>query len=388
MKTIVFNGRIICPDSIIPRGYIAIEDGVITEIGLGGPTQKSSIRPSSEGAHWIDAEEHFISPGFIDLHVHGVGVCDIYNDPVRGIKKMSKVLASQGVTSFLPTFITAPFEKTLEVISKITSFNEPIPGAHILGINIEGPFLNPEKRGAHPLKDIRHPNLTELKKIFESSHGKLKMMTIAPEMPGAMELVKYLNENGVIPAMGHTMASYEDTICALEGGIHYICHLFNAMTPFHHRAPGPLPAVVIKSDVSVEIIADGLHLHPAVIKLLYNIKEREKIILVTDALSGIMRKGDKAEFAGVPIVSNGIGAYNIDNILMGSVTPMNRAIQNIMNFAGISLISAVKLATTNPANILGIGNKKGTIEVGKDGDLVIFGEDFSIKSTIISGKAI
>jgi N-acetylglucosamine-6-phosphate deacetylase len=388
MRTIVFNGKIISGDAIIPRGYIGIENGIIAEIGVGGPTHKSAIRPSAEGAHWIDAEGDYICPGFIDLHVHGVGICDLHNDTARGIKKMVKILASQGVTSFLPTLVTAPIEKIIETITAISASVSEGHGANILGINMEGPFLSAEKRGAHPLKDIKSPNLSELKRIIDAAQGKLKIMTIAPEMPGAMDLVNLLKQNGVIPAMGHTMATYEDTVSALEGGIYYICHVFNAMAPFHHRNPGPVPAILMRKDVSVEIIADGVHLHPAVIKLLYQIKQREKIILITDALAGIMRKGDKAEFAGVQVESNGTGAYSENNTLMGSVTPMNRAIQNMIQFTDSSLTSAIKLATINPANILGIGDKKGTIEIGKDADLVILGEDFSIKSTLIAGKLI
>jgi len=388
MKTIVFNGKIISGDTIIPRGYIGIENGTIAEIGVGGPTHKSAIRPSAEGAHWIDAEGDYICPGFIDLHVHGVGICDLYKDTSLGIKKMAKILASQGVTSFLPTLITAPIEKIIESISVISECSNEQYGANILGINMEGPFLNEEKRGAHPLKYIKAPNLPDLKKIIDAAQGKLKMMTIAPELPGAMDLVSSLKQNGVIPAMGHTTATYEDTVSALDGGINYICHIFNAMPPFHHRSPGPIPAILIKKDVFVEIIADGVHLHPAVIKLLYQIKQREKILLITDALAGIMRKGDRAEFAGVQVESNGLGAYNENNTLMGSVTPMNRAIQNMIQFTDSSLTSVIKLATINPANILGIGQKKGTIEIGKDADLVILGEDFSVKSTIVAGKLI
>lgn len=388
MKTIIYDGKLICGDTVIPSGYIGIENGIITEIGASSPDRKKNAKPVEASAHWIDAEGHYIGPGFIDVHVHGVGVCDLYSDPVKGLKKMAKILSSQGVTSFLPTLITAPVNKIIETVSAICAHSEDISGAHILGINLEGPYINPEKRGAHPLKDVRKPDLLEMKSIIDAAKGMLKIITIAPELPGAFELAQLLKENGIIPAIGHTGASFEETMAAMDYGFNYISHLFNAMTSFHHRAPGPVGAVFMRKEVVTEIIADGVHVHPAVIKLLCQIKGRDKIVLITDALAGIMRKGDRAEFACVEVESNGHCAYNAENTLMGSVVPMNKAVQNITQFTDLNLTSAIKLATINPANALGVGCKKGTLEIGKDADIIIFGDDMSVKTTIISGKIV
>lgn len=383
MKTIIYNGRIICGDTIIPKGYIGIENGVITEIGSGSDRQAKK----GESAHRIDAEGNYVSPGFIDLHVHGVGVCDLYKDTVNGLKHMAKILASQGVTSFLPTLITAPLDKIIDTIS-IIRVHLDIPGAHILGVNLEGPYINPEKKGAHPAKDIRKPDIEELKKIIDAGGGILKIITIAPELPGAFEFIDLLKKNNIIPAIGHTLASFEDTMNAIDRGFNYISHTFNAMTPFHHRAPGAIGAILMRKEVTTEIIADGIHVHPAVVKLLCQLKDKEKIILVTDALVGIMRKGDKAEFAGVEVTCNGFSAYDSSGTIMGSVVSINKAVQNITRFTDLDLTSAVKLATINPANLLGIGNCKGTIEIGKDADIVILGDDLSVKTTIIKGKVV
>lgn len=388
MKTIIYNGKLICGDAVIQKGFVCIENGVITEIGSGGPTKKNPIRPAEAGAHWIDAEGNYVSPGFIDLHVHGVGVCDLFKEPVKGLKKMAKILASQGVTSFLPTLITAPLDKIIDSISAIRSHTESIHGANVIGINLEGPFISPEKRGAHPLKDIRVPNVEELKSILDTAGGFLKIITIAPELPGALDLVGLLNANNVIPAIGHTMAGFDDTLTAIERGFNYVTHFFNAMTPFHHRAPGPVTAVLMEKEVRVEIIADGIHIDPAVIKLLCQIKGKEKIVLITDALTGIMRKGDKAGFAGKEAESDGFAIYDSERNLVGSAVPMNRAIKNITKFADLNLTSALKLATINPANVLGIADKKGSIEIGKDADIVIFDEDLNVKTTIVCGKVI
>lgn len=368
MRTVIHNGRIISGDTIIPSGYVGIEDGVITEIGSG--------RPAS-GEYWIDAEGNYVSPGFIDLHVHGVGVCDLYKDPVNAVKHMARILAAQGVTSFLPTLITAPLDKIIDTLSKLT-----------MGVNLEGPFINPEKRGAHPMRDIKQPNTEELIRIIEAGGGNLRIITIAPELPGAFNLIDILREKSIIPAIGHTLASFEETMTAIDKGFTYISHTFNAMTPFHHRAPGAIGAILMRKEVTTEIIADGVHVHPAVVKFLCQLKEKEKIILVTDALVGIMRRGDKAEFAGVEVTSNGYGAYAQDGTLMGSVVPMNKAILNITQFTELDLTSAVKLATINPANLLEIGDRKGSIEIGKDADIVILGDDLSVKTTIIGGKAV
>lgn len=388
MKTVIFNGRPICGDSIIPKGYVTIEDGKITEIGAGGPTAKSSIRPIEAGAHWIDAEGHYICPGFIDLHVHGVGVCDLYKDPIKALRKMSKILSSQGVTSYLPTLITAPLDKIINSISLIANNKEIIEGANAFGINLEGPYINPEKRGAHPKEFIRPVNIAEIKSIIKAADGMLKIMTLAPELQNALEAARLLGENSVISAVGHTNASFDEAMHAIDNGFKYFTHLFNGMPVFHHRNPGALVAFLMKRDVYAEIIADGVHVHPAVVKLICHLRDKDKIVIVTDALAGIMRKGDKAEFAQTDIESNGTCAYNAEGTIMGSVLPMNKAIQNIVQFTDLSITSAIKLATINPANIMGISNKKGSIDIGKDADIVILGEDFSIKSVLIAGKII
>lgn len=379
MKTIIYNGRIICGDTIIPKGYVGVENGVITEIGSSGKTKKT------ESAQWIDAEGNYVSPGFIDLHVHGVGLCDLYKNTVLGLEHMAKILASQGVTSFLPTLITAPLDKIIDTIS-IIKVHLDIPGAHILGVNLEGPYINPEKKGAHPIKDIRKPNVNELKNIIDAGGGIVKIITVAPELPGAFEYIDLLKENSIIPAIGHTLASFEETMNAIDKGFTYISHTFNAMTPFHHRAPGAIGAILMRKEVVTEIIADGVHVHPAVVKLLCRLKDKEKIILVTDALVGIMRKGDKAEFAGVEVTHNGFGTYDSRGTLMGSIVSMNKAVQNVTRFTDLDLTSAIKLATINPASLLGIADHKGMIEIGKDADIVILGDDLSVKTTLVKGK--
>lgn len=368
MRTVIHNGKIICGDTIIPNGYVGIENGVITEIGSGKPVS---------GEYRIDAEGNYVSPGFIDLHVHGVGVCDLYKDPVDAVRHMARILAAQGVTSFLPTLITAPLDKIIDTLSKMKVW-----------VNLEGPFINPEKRGAHPMVDIRQPDIDELNRLIDAGRGNLRIITIAPELPGAYDFINILKEREIIPAIGHTLASFEETMTAIDRGFTYISHTFNAMTPFHHRAPGAIGAILMRKEVTTEIIADGVHVHPAVVKFLCQLKEKDKIILVTDALVGIMRRGDKAEFAGVEVTSNGFGAYSPDGRLMGSVVPMNKAILNITQFTELDLTSTVKLATVNPANLLGIGDRKGSIEVGKDADIVVLGDDLSVKTTIIGGRVI
>lgn len=387
MKTIIHNGKVICPDSIIQNGYIEVENGAITGIKSGIAAKKAQGKSQGPATHWIDAEGNYISPGFIDLHVHGVGICDFYKDPVKGLKNMAKILASQGVTSFLPTFITAPINKIIDSLS-VLRWHTDIVGANVLGVNLEGPFINPKKCGAHPVTDIRKADKKDLKDLIDAAGGNLRIITLAPEIPGVLDFIDLLKENAVIPAIGHTMASFEETMTAIDRGFNYISHTFNAMTPFHHRAPGAIGAILIRKEVTTEIIADGTHVHPAVVKFLCQIKEKSKIILVTDVLSGIMRKGDKTEFADKEITCTGPGAYDSSGTLMGGVTPMNKALQNIAKFADLNLIEAVKLATINPANVLGIANRKGSIEIGKDADIVIFGEDFKVKTTIIKGKVI
>ena len=390
MKTIIYNGRVICANSIIQHGYIGIENGLIIEIGNGAAAQKPAILPLGAKAYWIDAEGGYISPGFIDLHVHGVGICDMYKDTKSGLRNMARVLAYQGVTSFLPTLITAPLDEIIRAISIMADSikRQDIPGAYILGINLEGPYINSLKAGVQPVKYIRRPSIKELNRIIDAAYGYLRIITIAPEIPGNLEIAGVLKNKGIIPAIGHTSASFEETENAIDKGIIYISHTFNAMSEFHHRKPGAVGAVLMRKEVFTEIIADGVHIHPAVLKFLCRLKENKQIILITDALTGLMRHGDKCRFAGRDVISNGIAAYTEDGLLTGSTTPMNRAVQNITRYTDLDLPEAVKLATINPARIMGVEGRKGTLDVGKDADIIIFGDDFNIKTTLIGGKAV
>ena len=390
MKTIIYNGNVILNDSIVKNSHLELENGKIVKIGKENSTKTITKGSFSEDVHYIDAKGNYISPGFIDLHVHGVGTCDLYEDTNSGLTNMVSLLASHGITGFLPTLITAPFDKIISAMGIISGCiaNMDISGPVVLGINLEGPYINPEKHGAHPVAHIRKPNMEELQKILTAASGHLKIMTIAPEVPGNIDFAKELKKNGVIPAIGHTMASFDQTVKAIDQGISYISHAFNAMTPFHHRAPGAIGAIMMQKDVIVEIIVDGIHVHPAVVKFLFQVKDNKDIVLVTDKLTGISGPGETVLFAGCGTQSDGSSARSDSGKIMGSVVPINKALQNVIRYTGMTLTETIKLASINPARLLGINNKTGSLEIDKNADIVIFDNDFDVTTTLVKGKVV
>ena len=376
MRIIIFNAKIIQKDIIIPAGYLVVEDGLIVSIAAGKPQEEIG----SAGTKWIDAQEGYLVPGFIDLHVHGVGKCDLYRDTEKAAENLAGVLATQGVTGFLATLPTAPFKKMVEATAELADkINKAdYSGAQILGINLEGPYLNPERCGAQPAQYIRKPDTGELRELLAAAQGQLKIVTLAPEIPGNLELAALLKENGVIPAIGHTLANYEETLAAVDNGLEYVTHLFNAMPPFHHREPGVVGAALKSEAVTVEIIADGIHVHPAMIELVLREKDRRKIVMVSDCLAGLEQGEGEIEFAGKKTISNGHIARTESGSLQGSVTPLNLALANIIKHSRLDLTEAIKLATINPATVLGLAERKGTLAVGKDAALTILTQDFQI----------
>lgn len=380
MKILIYNGKLIQENAIVDNGFLIIEDSVIADIG-----QKDFNKDELKGFDSvIDAKKSYISPGFIDVHVHGVGDCDPRKE---GTKALANAVVASGVTSFLPTIITSPEDVTLDAVKNLASYIEKNndSGAEVLGINLEGPYLNPEKCGAHQKDFIRKPNEKEIEDILKAAKGNIKIMTLAPECEGALDIVEKLKKEGIIPAIGHTMADYKEAQKAICCGMKYITHIFNAMGSLHHREPGVVAAGLLNDEVTTEIIVDGIHVHPSVIKLLCRLKRKDKIILISDSLVGIEKC---LSFEGKKIQKCNCAIRSHEGLLMGSVLGLNKAIENITKFTDLGLTDAVKLATINPAKILGVDKRKGSLDSGKDADIVIFDDKFDVKTTIVRGKIV
>lgn len=360
-KFAITNAQVILPDKIIPRGTIVVEDKKIAAIYKKRLTHRGSIIR-------IDARGNFVGPGFIDLHIHGDEVEWISHQQTRG-----------GTTGFLATLHPSRPEALLRDIVRVLTQKEKVSGAKVLGLRLEGPFLNRTSSGALPKKTLRNPDVEETKEIIRQAGRALKIIVLAPELKRAYSLIRYLRERDIIASIGHTRATYEQAKRGIEAGITYATHTFNRMGLFDHRQPGALGAVLTDSRVSCEVIVDGVHVHPAALKILLACKGLDKVILVTDSTSAKSHP-DKRPCGIVFRLKSGV--------LYGTALTLNKALKNAIEFFGIGLVKAVRLVTLNPARILKIDNRKGSLAAGKDADIVIFDKDFNIKMTMVEGKIV
>lgn len=371
------NGRLILSDKIEKDKSLFIEDNKI--IGIG-KRKKSPFRKFKI----IDAKGLYISPGFIDIHVHGIFADRVNHLKENDLTQMCNRMAGAGVTSFLTTTVSLPLKYLLNATRVIKSFIKNNPNTNLLGLHLEGPYLNPLASGAQNRKYIRIFKSNELKEIFSIGKGLIKVMTFAPEVKNGMKLLNFLVRQKIMSAIGHSTASYKEVELAVKKGARHVTHLFNAMPVFHHRDPGLIGASLTLDRLSVDIIADGVHLHPATVKFVIETKGIDKVILISDSIA----TGKKITLGGLKVYIKNGQARLENGRLAGSLLSLHQAIKNVMEFADINLRDAVKMTTLNPARLLGIQDRKGSLEVGKDADIVIFDKDFKIRATLINGNVV
>lgn len=361
----------------IEKGDLIIKNGIIERVGM---VQRDWLSTSPKT---IDAHGLYVSPGFIDLQVNGGAGYNFEDAPAEGIQKIISFYVSHGTTALLPTTVTAPLGKIRATLERIREVEHPA----IIGMHIEGPFISPKRKGAQNPQYILEPSLEKFNELVKGYEGFIKIVTIAPELAGAEELIARIKEIGAIPSLGHSDATYEETLKALDEGVNLFTHVFNAMRGVHHREPGAVGAA-LESDAMVELIVDGIHVHPAAVRLLLKAKGIDNICLITDGISAAGLADGKYGIGGLKVfVQDGV-ARLADGTLAGSTLTMDRAVQNFTNFTGCSLPEAVRAASLNPARLLRIADRKGSLEEGKDADLVIFDEDFNVHYTIIGGEIV
>ena len=334
----------------------------------------------SDDIEIIDAKGAYVSAGFIDLHIHGSGGADVMDATAESLELISCILPSTGTTSFLATTMTMSPNAIDNALQNIQHYSSNVTGANILGVHLEGPFLNTSKHGAQDKDYIQAPNFS----LIENYMDSIKMITLAPEVKESENFVKKLSKEYpyVILSIGHSAASYEESVQSFNWGISHATHLFNAMNPYHHRKPG-IAGAVFDADVTCDIIADMVHTHASTLELVHKIK-KEKLILITDAMrAGCMKCGTYDLGGRVVEVSDGKALLD-DGTLAGSVLKMNEALYNMTTHTSMTLIEAVHAVTKLPARKLNVN--KGELKVGFDADIVMFDENFSIKKTIILGK--
>lgn len=382
MKTVITAAQLFTPIERIEFPIVVIEDDGIVALGAREAVEEP------DGARRLDFPGLTLAPGLIDIHIHGGAGHDVMvNDPAA-LAGMERQMAKHGVTSYLPTTVTAPLDRTLTALENlgrtISSSRSETNRARPLGIHLEGPFISHAKRGVHPPQHLLAPSPDILEKLWQASAGTIRMMTIAPELPGAEETIRRARALGVRSSLGHSDATYDEACAAIRAGAEHATHTFNAMRALDHRNPGILGAVLTDDALMADIIADGVHVDPAVVRLFLAAKGPDRAVLITDAISatgmpdGLYRlgsfevevKGDRCEHAGK---------------LAGSVLTLDRAVRNIVAFGGWKLQQAVRLATLNPARLLGLPDR-GMLAAGSIADLVAFNSKGEVVATVIAGK--
>ncbi|ODS80659.1 MAG: N-acetylglucosamine-6-phosphate deacetylase [Cytophagaceae bacterium SCN 52-12] len=388
MKLVIHNGTVITPYREIPDGTVVIENGKITGIHAG-PVAVA-------GAEEIDARGNYISPGFIDIHIHGGGGADFMDGTVDAFLRIAETHARYGTTSMVPTTLTAEKEdllNTLDTYKKAVGQNSA--GAGFLGIHLEGPYFAVSQRGAQDPRYIRDPDPAEYEEVLAYSSDIVRW-SAAPELNGAIEFGRRLREKGILAAVAHTDARYEHVLEAWDNGYTLATHLYSAMSGVTRqnafRYAGTIESAFLL-DMDVEIIGDGIHLPAPLLQLIYKIKGADKTALITDAMRaagmpegestlGSLKNGLKV------IVEDGVAKLPDRTSFAGSVATFDRLVRNMIRLGGVNLREAVRMASTTPARIMGVLDRKGTIQAGKDADIVIFDNDIHIKHTIVGGKLI
>lgn len=373
----ISGGQFIFSDKIKKDQSLTIDNGKIVALVAN---QKADLTIAL-------TKDDLVFPGFIDLHIHGGGGHDVMEDTEQSLTNIAKHLASCGVTGWQATTYSAPVVDMADVGAAASWLlgNKKI-GAEILGVYHEGPFISREKRGAHSEAHIIEPNEKDLEELIAPAAAS--MMTIAPELPNALEMIKILKDRDILAAIGHTNAVYEDIEKAIKAGATHITHCFNSMREFNHREPGAVGGALVHDELTCEVIADLIHVHPASLSLLIKIKSPQRVAIVSDGIFPTGLKEGNYEFAGQNIhVKNG-AARLANNALAGSICSLNLAVKNLHQVVGVDLPTCSIMASSTPARILDLATKKGQITENYDADLTILDKEFNVLYTIVGGNIV
>jgi N-acetylglucosamine-6-phosphate deacetylase len=368
----------------IENGYIKIKNEKIMEFG-----PMENLKDEGEFT-LVEIPSHYKAiPGFIDVHIHGVDGADTMDATTDALDTMTTALPREGTTSFLATTMT---QGQMEIEAAIQNAGQYMDGqqspgkAEILGLHLEGPFVNPSKAGAQPIQHMMNPDVNIFKKWNELSNNHIKLVTLAPEQPGGLEMVQYLNARGIIASIGHSDATYEQVLDAIDAGANHVTHLFNQMRGLHHREPGVVGAAFLRDELMAEIIVDGVHSRPEMVELAYKQKGKEGLILITDSMRAKCLKNGQYDLGGQTVTVSDGKAVLQDGTLAGSILRLAQGVKNIISYTDCSLIDAIEMASVNPAKQLNIYDRKGSITVGKDADIVILDDQNEVFMTFCRGK--
>jgi N-acetylglucosamine-6-phosphate deacetylase len=379
-------GRALTPSTEILDAGILIRDGEIEEIG---PREGMRL---PDGAKEISATDRTAIPGFVDVHIHGAGGHDVMEGTETALAAVAKKVAQHGTTSLVATTVTADVGATLRSVEGIsryisTQHETDEARAEVLGIHFEGPFISPARRGVHPPEFLKLPSAELLEKFLQAAAGNAQILTIAPELLGAIPCIDAARNAGMVVAMGHTDATYEQARVGIARGVRHAVHVYNAMRPFSHRDSGVIGAVLTSPEVTAELIADGVHVDETAMKILLQAKGAGGMILISDGISATGMPDGKYSLGGLEVTVSGGICRNSEGKLAGSTLTLDRALRNIVEL-GAPLADAVRMLTLNPASLLGIEYKKGGLRVGADADIVLLDESLRVERVWTRGVAV
>jgi len=367
-------GRVISDEQEWPRSRVVVRQGRIAAVEpWDGPAPSRAL----------DAESGWIIPGLIDIQINGAFGQD-FADPAADLETAGRGLLRHGVTAFLPTVVTLPWEQYPAVLANLTQ--RPAGGARPLGVHLEGPWLAPRYHGAHPVEHLRAPRWAEVETLL--GLGPVRMLTLAPELPGALEVIQRLSQQRVVVSLGHSGASWDEGRVALLNGARAGTHLFNAMPPLHHREPGLAGALLDDHQAVVGIIPDGIHVHPAVLRLVARLRGARRVVLVTDAIAAMGMPPGSYTLGERQVLSTRREARLVDGTLAGSVLTLDQALRAMVQLGGCPLPLAVAMVTSTPARLLGLEAERGRLAPGLVGDLVVLGPDLRVRWTVQEGSIV
>ena len=370
----IINGSVFVGEGFVERDVFVAEGRFVGEAAR------------AEGGQTVDAAGCYVIPGLVDLHFHGSAGADISDGDLAGLHRMGAYEASRGITAMCPATMTLPEDVLMRAAQAAAAYAPAADEAALVGINMEGPFISPSKVGAQNPDYVRNPSAEEFRRLQEAAGGLFKLVDIAPEEPGAEEFIREMADEVRI-SLAHTCTDYDTAVRAFELGARQLTHLYNAMDPMHHRKPGPIPAAVEHGEVTAEIIADGVHIHPAMVRLAFQLFGDDRMILISDTLRAAGLEDGTYDLGGQDVTVRGPVATIDNGALAGSVSDLMRCLTVAVRDMGIPLASAVKAASANPARALGLDAERGAIEPGKVADAVLLDkETLDLRAVVLRGE--
>ncbi|RPK61308.1 N-acetylglucosamine-6-phosphate deacetylase [Streptomyces sp. ADI96-02] len=370
-RTVLAGARVVLPTGTVEDGRVAVEGARI-----------SGSAP--ESARTVDLTGHWVVPGFVDLHNHGGGGASFTSGTVEEVLTGVRTHREHGTTTLVASTVTGELDF---LAHRAGVLSELVEQGDLAGIHFEGPFISPCRKGAHSERLLRHPDPAEVRKLLDAARGTARMVTLATELPGGIDSVRLLAEHGVIAAIGHTDATYEQTVAAIDAGATVATHLFNAMPPLAHRDPGPIAALLEDERITVELINDGTHLHPATLGLAYHHKGADRVALITDAMDAAGFGDGRYQLGPLAVeVTDGVARLVEGGSIAGSTLTLDTAFRRAVTVDRLPVEDVVRSISATPARLLGVDDRVGSLEPGKDADLVVLDEDFVLKGVMRRGE--